>query len=83
MEWHPIETAPHDRPILVFNALTGTYRSQWDGSQFPFFGWNGKPGTWYPKPTLWMELPEPPNPQGFLDSSWTKMKRPPFGGLHI
>ncbi|MBQ1766119.1 MAG: hypothetical protein IIZ92_24930 [Aquincola sp.] len=52
----PIDTAPKDREILVFNTMTGWYRSRWTDGEWPMRGWDGKQGTWYPRPTHWKEL---------------------------
>lgn len=58
----PIDSAPADRPILAFNVMTGWYRTNKtaDGL-FPFSCWDGTPGTWYPQPTHWRELPAGPS----------------------
>ena len=69
MEWLPIETAPKDEDILVFNAMTGAYRSRYQSScrkpktgEWPFYGWGNNVGIWYPDPSHWMPLP--PAPKG-------------------
>lgn len=58
MRWQDIATAPRDREILVWNAVTGSYRTQWTNGQWPmgFWGWLGE---WYPQPVLWANLPVP------------------------
>lgn len=69
--WQPIETAPRDRPVLVWNGYWGVYSSRYweefndDGT----LNWAGFPhghcdvgfGKWYPVASYWMPLPAPPN----------------------
>lgn len=66
--WRAIETAPRDRRILLWNGVTGVYSAEWmplpesaDGV-WPLLQWGGKTGRWFPEPTHWMPLPEPPKP---------------------
>ena len=63
MNWQPIETAPKDRDILVFNPVAGVYRTQAVANNktylWPFRFWDGKEGDWFPEPTQWCELPRP------------------------
>lgn len=56
----PIETAPDDRPIWVFNAMTGWYTTQHINGEWPLFNWGGQMDVWYPRPTLWRPLDAPP-----------------------
>jgi hypothetical protein len=69
--WMPIETAPKDRNILVFNPMTGIYTSKFIDGNWPYFGWNELTGfkidkddpaasVHYPHPTHWQELPPKP-----------------------
>ena len=61
MEWQPIETAPDKQDVLVWNAMTGAYVSRHDGvGEWPLGFWRGDLGEWYPRPTHWMPLPNPP-----------------------
>lgn len=57
-EWLPIESAPKDRDILVYNEMVGSYRSRYTNGVYPCTFWVCD-GIWYPKPSLWMELPRP------------------------
>jgi hypothetical protein len=66
--WQPIETAPKDgRGFIAYNEFTGPYitaatQPSPDGEVlFPMHGWRGVPGTWFPVPTHWQPLPEPPD----------------------
>lgn len=69
MKPKPIDTAPHNQIILVWNAHYGWYMSQYTTIEgrgyFPCYTPNFmfKPpstGVWYPVPTWWMELPGDP-----------------------
>jgi len=78
IEPQPIETAPSDKKIMVFNELTGWYFSRKIDDEFPYFGWDHIDGefsglsdkealalqvkTHYPYPTHW--LPEPDYAKG-------------------
>jgi len=61
----PIETAPQDREIQVYNVMTGWYKTTFQNEQgrnWPMRGWDDWNGTWYPVPTHWAEpLPPPSN----------------------
>ena len=57
MEPQPIETAPKDKRIMVFNPMTGWYLTKKKGDCWPMIGWGDKEGLWFPVPTHW--LPEP------------------------
>lgn len=59
--WQPIETAPATGELLAYNPVTGWYRTRREGDEFPLRKWDGLEGTWYPRPTKWKPLPEPPN----------------------
>jgi hypothetical protein len=66
----PIETAPRDREILVYNEFYGWYRTRRidspRGVLWPLYGCLGRQGgVWYPVPSFWMELP--PTPPGMRD----------------
>ena len=58
----PINTAPLDRDVVVFNKATGPYRSratqirQSPQLQWPLRNWNGMDGIWYPIPSHWAPL---------------------------
>jgi hypothetical protein len=69
-EPQPIDSAPTDREILVFNDLYGWYRSRRvpykDGFVYPLYGLSGRQGgVWYPVPSYWAELP--PTPAGRIN----------------
>jgi hypothetical protein len=62
-----IESAPHDREILVYNAMYGWYRTrsyEVDGKRvWPLYGLMGaEGGVWYSVPSHWMDVP--PTPDG-------------------
>jgi hypothetical protein len=62
MKWQPIETAPEDEFILLWDGsevLYGTYG--WDEDERPVFFHDG-PG--YRNCTHWMPLPASPEGQG-------------------
>lgn len=62
-DWLPIESAPKNGTrIMVYNSVTGTYCSSSIDGEWPFYGWNnyGNVGIWYPVPTHWQPLPDPP-----------------------
>lgn len=63
--WMPIESAPKDRSILVYNPMVGAYQSAYravDGinDEWPCFLWGERPGCWYPVPSHWHPLPAAP-----------------------
>lgn len=60
-EPQPIDTAPKDERILVYNAVTGWYSSEYsqEAKTWVLYFWSKK-GEWYPHPTHWMPLPERP-----------------------
>lgn len=62
LTWHSIETAPKDKVILLFNAVTGVYTGKWNEEYktWPMFGWDGLTGMWFPNPTHWTLIPDPP-----------------------
>lgn len=57
--WQPIETAPRDQRILVRNGVTGPYVTQFTDGQWPLGFWS-RFGEWYPQPSHWRPLPDPP-----------------------
>jgi hypothetical protein len=66
-EWQPIETAPIDgRVFIAYNQFTGPYMTAAkpmppNGDvRFPMYCWHGVKGTWFPRPTHWQPLPDPP-----------------------
>ena len=62
--WRPIEDAPANDRILAYNAVVGIYLTKRSGKdEFPCFDWGGMRGRWYPRPTHWMPLPDPPEEQ--------------------
>lgn len=61
MDWQGIESAPKDGSGFIgYNQVTGANQMAWDGNKFFMAMWGGAAGIWYPSPTHWMELPEPP-----------------------
>ena len=61
--WRDIGTAPRDRTrILCFNRVAGIYVTVWDADkkEFPMRGWDEMDGVWYPVPSHWQPLPDPP-----------------------
>lgn len=60
MSGQPIETAPKDGTvIMVWNVVTGAYVTNHVDGEWPLGFW-GRVGEWYPQPTHWMPLPDPP-----------------------
>jgi hypothetical protein len=57
----PIESAPRDREIQVYNTMTCWYKSKFENDQWPMRGWGNMEGTWYPGPICWRETPPPPS----------------------
>ncbi len=57
--WQTIDTVPKDDEILVYNKMVGVYQTQQTGGEFPCLYWGGT-GVWFPRPTHWMPLPDPP-----------------------
>ena len=65
-EWHPIETAPHDKRVMVWSGQE-TYCAHW--AQNPMTGdeawivaeWGTDGDQALVKPTHWRPLPLPPN----------------------
>lgn len=62
--WRPIDTAPLDRDIEVWNAMTGPYVTRHRDGEWPLGLLNGHCGCWYPRPTHWRPLPPPPEAAG-------------------
>ena len=59
-DWKPIATAPKSaKRILVYNPMVGVYSSNLEDGEYPLRFWDYE-GIWFPKPTHWMPLPEPP-----------------------
>lgn len=54
--WQPIETAPKDRRILLFQG--GVWKGGWDECERKWMGAGA--GVFIVQPTHWMELPTPP-----------------------
>ena len=61
-KWLPIETAPKNERIILFNMVTGQYIAQWCSKEktWPMGVWGTNRGEWTPKATHWMHLPELP-----------------------
>lgn len=57
-ESESMETAPIDRPILVYNEVTGWYISKFTDGMWPYYGWSDDESIHYPHPTRWHELPD-------------------------
>lgn len=59
--WQPIETAPRNEDVMVWNTMAGAYRSRAtilageDETQWPMCFW-GEAGRWWPKPSHWAPL---------------------------
>ena len=78
MEWQPIETAPRDRPCIVFGLQAGEISgiasdpsvciAEYTGrGDYPGFDWSLCDGDAYAvwvKPSHWMPLPPPPSLEG-------------------
>lgn len=60
MNWQPIETAPGKGDFIAYNPVTGPYLTRREDEHFPMRGWGSMDGKWFPSPTHWMPLPEPP-----------------------
>lgn len=61
LNWQPIESAPKDQHVIVFNAVAGVHEALWvEGHGWLITQWAGQTGRWWPSPTHWMPLPEPP-----------------------
>lgn len=65
-EWQPIETAPHDRLVLLFCAsrdmhVGGWVQNPWTGNEAFEIADLGEQGRVIVHPTYWRELPEPPH----------------------
>lgn len=63
MKWKPMSKAPKDRDVLIWNPVTGAYRSRFtenaeEGCEWPMHFWE-RPGLWYPAAMKWAELPSP------------------------
>ena len=58
--WRPIEAAPKDgTEIIAWNAFFGSYQNKFKDGEWPRRDIDLE-GIWYPMPTKWMPLPEPP-----------------------
>lgn len=55
IDWQPIETATKDTDILVYNAITGIYRTRYIAGQFLCGFWT-LPGVWFPVSTHWADI---------------------------
>ena len=51
----PIEEAPRNREILVYNTVVGWYKTKYKDGEWPLTYW-GRDGLWFPRPTLYKEL---------------------------
>lgn len=63
MEWQPIETAPKDKTILVFQMSDSGYfyqMAQWEIMKSGNGMWTCSNGDFVDDTTHWMPLPEPP-----------------------
>ncbi|WP_417825453.1 DUF551 domain-containing protein [Thalassospira povalilytica] len=63
MEWQPREALPANvREFIAFNPVVGRYIAIQDHEGLLCSRWEGSTvgGHWYPEPTHWMPLPEPP-----------------------
>lgn len=67
MTWRDISTATEaDGRFLAYSAFVGVYETHCeptDHDQYPFeypmYYWTYE-GRWFPRPTLWQPLPDPP-----------------------
>jgi hypothetical protein len=70
-QWLPIESAPKDKRVLVFNEYFGVYSSEYteDGpfKGFPLGLTNIGLGKWYCVASMWMPLPAAPLPPNQKD----------------
>lgn len=61
-EWHPIETAPRMKPVIVWSAEYGMAMAYWSDLSGKWFvscsGYAVISLDW--NPTRWTELPNPP-----------------------
>ena len=60
-KWYPIASVPPDRDVVVWNSVTGEYRSRYTDGEFPLMFWSGQKGEWFPMPTHWRELSDGPS----------------------
>ena len=58
--WLPIESAPRQGRILVYNGFFGAYTIGFTDGQWPIFLSDGMRGNWYPVPSHWRPLPSLP-----------------------
>ena len=58
--WQPIETAPQGQRILAYNKMTGVYVTVGADGEWPMRGWDPMDGMWFPRPTHWTPMPDPP-----------------------
>jgi hypothetical protein len=62
-KWRPIETAPKDKDVLVYQPSENIVISafwQEDGYFHGWMNWSCRSDGWQLAPTHWMPLPEPP-----------------------
>lgn len=63
-DWHPIETAPDDCVVLVFDeGYIGTalrWKDKWVDASGEMCDRRDQDGAFDPPPTHWMPLPAPP-----------------------
>ena len=63
--WLPIEVAPKEGSFLAHNKVTGVFQttkttSPGGDEEYVMHLWGNMTGLWYPHPTHWRPLPNPP-----------------------
>lgn len=51
----PIETAPNDRDVLVFNHFVGWYRTRFEDGEWPLLNLCYPGSIHYPVPVFWAD----------------------------
>ncbi len=62
-KWQPIKTAPKTGTFLGFDSVIGVYQAIWDKKIDEFIcltSWGHEKDEFFPAPTHWMPLPDPP-----------------------